>query len=322
MNLDFKKGYSVYTKKSENLVIVTPHSGPSILSPVARDEYSDTLGSYLWKEIDGKLIIANISRDRLLGIDFNRDIPKLKSALDNYKVFESGVDQEKIHEFTKKYAFVASSEGDYDMRLRIYQNFWSEVETGKVIILVHRAFNRLKTLPSIMDIILFGDEKLKNKVNEIITKLNSKYYYFLQSVEKDYKQAILSETRRFILDILMNNGGFSLDKMGVTKRKTIEKDIEKLKKYASPVLVEDLRRNFNPHNFITATENALLRVGIPQITLEAVHDGSLAHGPKRKLFPSNKIVIEVESTQFLSFWHPQIGAKILRDLISDVKDLY
>ena len=173
-----------------------------------------------------------------------------------------------------------------------------------------------------MDIIVFGENhRLKEKINEIILRLNSKYFNFLQTVERDYKQSILFETRRIILDILMNNGSFSLDKIGVIKRKAIEKDLESIKKYASPVLVEDLRRNFTPHNFITATENALSRVGMPQITLESVHDGSLAQGPKRKLFPSSKIVIEIESTQFLSFWHPQIGAKIIKDLISDVKNL-
>ena len=142
MIVDFKKGYSIYIKKPEELVIATPHSGPSIFSPVARDEYSDTLASYLWGEVGGKLIIANISRNRLIGIDLNRDIPTQKDAIENYKVFELSVDQEKIHEYMKRYAFVASSWEDYERRLRIYQNFWSEVELGNIIVLIHRAFNR------------------------------------------------------------------------------------------------------------------------------------------------------------------------------------
>ncbi len=320
MDLDFKRGYSVYTRKLHNLVITTPHSGPSMFSPVARDDYSDTMASYLWGDIGGKLIIANITRNRLLGVDLNRDIPPLKSAIEHYSIFESEVDQEKIHEYMKRFAFVASSEDDYERRLRIYQNYWSEVESGDTIMLIHRAFNRLKTLPSIMDIIILGNERLRDKFSGIITKLNNKYYNFLKTVEKDYKQATLIETRRFILDILMNSE-FDMDKMGLIKRKAIEKDLIKMKRYASPVLVEDLRRNFTAENFINATENALSRVGMPQITLETVHDGSFAHGPKRKLFYLNKVVIEVEATQFLSFWHPQVGAKILRDLISDVKNI-
>jgi len=319
MQIDFRRGYSIYIKKPEDLVIAAPHSGPSVNSAIARDDHSDTLASYLWGSTGGKLIISNISRNRLLGVDLNRDIPASKIAIENYKVFELGVDQEKIHEYMKKYAFVASSDDDYETRLRIYQNFWSEIENGRIIVLIHRAFNRLKTAPSIMDVIVFGENKnLKQHITEVVAKLNSKYFNFLQSVEKDYKQSIMSETKRAVLDILFNYNRFDLNNMGLTKRKTIELDIEKMKKYASPVLVEDLRRNFTPQNFISATENALSRMNLPQITLESVHDGSLAHGPKRKLFPSNKIVIEVESSQFLSFWHPQIGAKILRDLIDEL----
>ncbi|MBI4155538.1 hypothetical protein HY498_05650 [Candidatus Woesearchaeota archaeon] len=322
MFIDFKKGYSIYIKKPEDLVIAAPHSGPSINSPIARDDHSDTLASYLWNEVGGKLVLSNISRNRLFGVDLNRDIPALKIALENYKIFELGIDLEKIDAYMKKYAFVAYSEEDYERRLRIYQNFWSEIENGRIIVLIHRAFNRLKTAPSIMDIIIFGENKnLRSYVTEAISKLNSKYYKFLQFIENDYKQAIIAETKRFILDIMFSYNSFNLNNIGIIKRKAIELDIEKMKKYASPVLVEDLRRNFTPQNFIKITENALSRMGLPQITLESVHDGSLAHGPKRKLFPSEKIVIEIESTQFLSFWHPQIGSKILRDLIEELKNL-
>ena len=59
---------------------------------------------------------------------------------------------------------------------------------------------------------------------------------------------------------------------------------------------------------------------IPQITIEAVHDGSLALGAYNKLFPKHdKTVIEVESNGFLNFWHPHMASKIILDVIEKIK---
>lgn len=317
MKFEFNRGYTVYKDSNPRLVIAAPHCGPALEVTTSRDDNSETVASLCWRKMGGTLVISNMSRKRLWGVDFNRDIPPIKTALNTFKIFFEEKEVDKMHNYRKKYAWVAKDETDYYNRLKIYQNFWAEVGKGDYILLIHRTFTRIKAIPSIMDIITFGQAGIKeNVIKEIVQEINAKYFDFFQKVEKDYKQAVYFETKRLISDLLRIYGSLSPEKIDIEFKENIEKDLEKIKKYAKPAVCNQLEKAFTPHHFLEAVESALENSPTPKITMNKVYNGALALGPKRKLFPSRgKVVIEVEPNAFINFWYPHIAADIIEDII-------
>jgi len=317
MNPQFKRGYITYTNSDNNVVIIAPHSGPAVEFSTARDDNSETVASLLFKKIKGKLIISNMPRNRIWGVDFNRDIPSLKTALTAYEKFLGKKDKRYLFDFRQKYAFVASNEDDYENRLTIYQNFWGEIIKGKYIILIHRSFPRVKSLPSIMDFVTFKDNGVKNGViHEIVTSINEKYYNFLSDIDLAYKKMIMFEQERAVINNLKIYKTINPLRLQGEYKVSIEKDLEKIETYASKYYVEKLKDNFTPQNFLEACRSALDNSPTPQITIENVFDGSLAHGPNRKLFPAKgRIVLEAEPSRFLNFWYPKVTAEIIKDVL-------
>ena len=321
MEINFKKGYSVYDKDNNECVFVAIHAGPAIENPVHRDDHSETVASLCWKQIGGKLIISGVSRDRLWGIDFNRGIPSLSQALKNYQLFDDGENNTVKLDYSKKYAWVSKDEKEYHEKLKIYQNFWEDASKGKYVILIHKNFPKMKAVPSIMDFITFSEQGVKKKViQKIISEMNSKYFDFFEKIKNDYRNAILADTRRFVLNVLRIYEHFDPNKMSPGHKTAIEKDLEKVTKYADKIALNRLKNNFSPYNYLMCVENALNHIPLPQITIEAVHDGSLALGAYNKLFPKHdKTVIEVESNGFLNFWHPHMASKIILDVVEKIK---
>jgi len=320
MNVNIKKGYVVYSKEDTNLIFIVPHAGHAVENPVHRDDHSDTVASLCWKEMGGRLIMSSVSRNRLFGIDFNRTVPSIKEALNKYKEFLEKSEKISLLDYTKKYAWVAKDETDYYERLKIYQSFWNEAVDGKYIILLHKNFPKIKAVPSIMDFITFSNAGIKKSlIKNIVNQVNSKYFDFFEKIKTDYRNAILADTRRYILNIVRIYEHFDPNKMSQAHRNAIEKDLEKITKYSDKIALMRLKNNFTPYNFLMCTENALKYIPIPQITIEAVHDGKLALGPYNKLFPKrDKTVIEVESNGFLNFWHPHMAAKIIKDVVENI----
>lgn len=322
MKIEFKRGYTIYnSEKINEIMLVAPHSGPALASPVTRDDHSETVAARCWELIGGKLIVSSMTRDRLFGVDFNRYIPPVKSAIEHYPLFLDDHKNEKRYKYTKKYGWVAKDEEDYYNRLQIYQNFWEDVSQGKIIIFVHKNFPKIKAVPSIMDIVTFSQKGIKKKViKEIVEGVNAKYFDFFQKIAIDYKQAVVIETKRYVLDTLRIYEHFNPNEMSHWRRESIEKDLKKITEYADKIALNRLRNNFTPYNFIEAVKNAVGKIPLPCVTIEDVHDGSLALGPVNKLFPhKDKVIIEVECNGFLNFWHPHMAAKMIRDVINKLK---
>ena len=318
MNIEFKRGYTIYsTQKNEEIVFVTPHSGPALVSPVPRDDHSETVGMRCLELLGGTLVVSNMSRDRLFGVDFNRYIPSLQTALEHYPCFLEEHTSEKCYKYTKKYAWVAKDEKDYYNRLQIYQNFWEEVSKGKIIIFIHKNFPKIKAVPSIMDFVTFSQKGIKKSVIKgIVEGINSRYFDFFQKIAVDYRQSVVSETKRFVLNVLRIYEHFNPNEMSIFYKESIEKDLKKVSEYADIIAMNHLRRSFTPHTYLSAVKNAVERSPLPRITVESVHDGSLALGPVNKLFPQkDKIIIEVECNGFINFWHPHMAAKIIKDVV-------
>ncbi len=321
MEMRFKRGYIVYKNNKSNFVTVAPHSGPALENPTSRDDNSETVGSKCWNKFGGKFVVSNMPRNRILGIDFNRDIPSLNEAVGNYNSFVKNEDLDTINSYRKKYGWVSKNEGDYYDKLSIYQNFWADVDSGNPIVFLHRAFPRIKAIPSIIDIVTFKDEGTnKNKIRKIVADLNKEYAPFMKRLEFDYKKMILFEEKRLIYNTIKTFKTFNLSKIRGETKDGIMKDIEKIREYADENFMRALSQNFNPDTFLAAVDNALKNSPAPKITIENVFNGSLALGPKRKLFPTNKTILEIEPSRFMNFWYPETVAEIVGKLLKRIDE--
>ncbi|MBS3146918.1 hypothetical protein J4471_04455 [Candidatus Woesearchaeota archaeon] len=320
MEILFKEGYCIYEDNKNDIVIATPHSGPAFETSTARDDNSETVASLCWRKLGGKLVVANVPRKRLWGVDLNRDIPDLNLALNMFNLFKNTDDNdEKLYQYRRRYAWVAKDETDYNHRLAIYKNFWKEVNDAKYVILVHRALTRIKNISSIIDIVIVNDTKNKPKIKDIIRDTNNKYYEFLKKIEPSYKKMVMFEEERFVSNILRVSNQFSLDKINGEFETHLKQDLEKIKLFATPKYYKYLNEDFNSQNFLRAVKNVIDNSPIPQVTMEYAFDGSLAYGPRHSLTNLNeKIVIEVESSRFLNFWYPEVAAEMISDIAEKI----
>ncbi len=321
MQINFYSGFVVY-KNGRGPTYVTPHSGPALETTTSRDNNSETVASLCWLKTGGTLIVSNIPRKRLLGIDFNRDTPPLKKALGYYEKFKKDEDQEALYEYRKKYAWVARDKDDYMNRLKIYNSFWNEVRKGHFIVLVHRAYTRLKAVPSVMDLSTFRGRGIDTRfLKRVIYDINSKYSEFFELTDFEYKNVVYLEQKKVINNILRVYGDFDLKKIKADFLTNIKKDLRIIKRYAKKRLKERLDDDFSPQNFLLATRSVLEKIGNPKITVEHVFKGSLATGPKRQLFPArNKIIIQFEPTDFLNSWYPNEASDMIIEIINRVTE--
>ena len=321
MQVRFYPGFVVY-KNGKGPTYVTPHSGPALETTTSRDDNSETVASLCWLKTGGTLVVSNIPRKRLLGVDFNRDIPSLEKAMDYYEKFRKDEDQEALYEYRKRYAWVARDKEDYKNRLKIYQDFWSEVRKGHFIVLVHRAFTRLKAVPSVMDLSTFQGRGVDTRfLKRVVSDINTKYSEFFELTDFEYKNVVYLEQKRAINNILRIYGDFDLKRIKADFLINIKKDLRVIKRYANKRLKERLDDDFSPQNFLLATRSALEKIGNPKITVEHVFKSSLAKGPKKQLFPaSDKIIIQFEPTTFLNFWYPNEASDMIIETINRVTE--
>ena len=322
MEFRFDRGFSLYRKEGDSgLIIAAPHSGPALETVTSRDHHSETVASICWKNMGGTLIISHMPRKRLLAVDFNRDIPPQKLALEMFNVFLLASDNAIMENYRRNYGWVARDAADYEMRLSIYQNFWEEINKGDCILLIHRAFSRIKTIPSIMDVVSFGKRTNLKILNAVVDHINKKYSSFFKAITKDYRNAIVFESRRTVLKIMRVYDGFDPKQIGVEFQKNLKKDIEVIYKYADKYAADNLKRNFTPYYFVEAVKNAVVKTPEPRLTVSHVFSGDIAHGPKRKLLPDAKrIILEIEPCEFMNLWHPQMAARIIQDLVRGLQE--
>jgi hypothetical protein len=318
MQIDFNQGFTVYRNGKEP-VYVTPHSGPAFELPTTRDDNSETVASLCWMKTGGTLIVSNTTRKRAMGIDFNRDIPPVEDALRNWQDFINNQNPEKLYQYRKKYAWVARDYEDYENRLKIYENFWQEIKTKDFIVFIHRAFPRLKAVPSLMDLVAINLDK--NILNEIVEEINAKHLGFFKKIEKEYKAIILLEEERIITNIIRVYKKFGLDKMDIEFLNHLKKDLKAINKYAGKDVIKKLKENFTPNNFLVATKKALKKAEHPRITVEEIFKGTKSLGPQKQLSPENKIILQFEPTSFLNFRYPHKASEIITEIMDKVREL-
>ena len=321
MQVKFYPGFVVY-RNGRGPMYVTPHSGPALETTTSRDDNSETVASLCWLKTGGTLVVSNIPRKRLLGVDFNRDIPPFKKATEFYKMFDEDIDHEELYNYRKKYAWVARDIWDYRNRLMIYKNFWRIVKKGSFIVLVHRAFTRLKAVPSVMDLSTFHGKGIDTRfLKRVVNDINKRYSDFFNITDFEYKNVAYLEQKRVINNILRIYGNFNINNIEADFLANIKRDLKVIRKYSKKRFIERLDDDFSPQNFLLATRSALDRIGKPKITVEHVFKGSLATGPNRQLFPTRyKIIIQFEPTTFLNYWYPNEASDMIIEVINRVTE--
>jgi hypothetical protein len=317
MERSFFKGFTVY-RNGGDPVFVTPHSGPSFEVPTIRDENSDTVASLCWLKTGGTLVMSNMTRKRIWGIDLNRDPPSKEQALEMFPEFMADKNRAKLKEFRSKYAFVAKTAEDYFDRLKIYETFWTTVgNLGSVIILVHRKYARMKNYPSLMDIVTYEGKGVDMEtIKGVIAEINRKYGEQLMAMTEDYKATVLLEANRISSRILDVFGEFSQENIDAEYQTWLREDAEMLKKFVEPEMMENLKKGFTQEAFMAAVQAALAKPVIPEITLENFFKGRKALSVKSKFFNKQFLIMEVEVNAFFAGWYPSIAADIIVDIVN------
>ena len=325
MQIFYRKGYIVYKEKGEHdFTYVAPHAGAALEIPTSRDDNSETVASLCWMKTGGNFILSTMPRKRAFGVDFNRGIPKKREALELFDGFLSDKRPVRLHKFRNRYAWTAYSDEDYNKRMKIYQSFWNEVRTGHTIAFIHAAFNRLKLIPSIMDISTFDSKGVdKELLGEIVHDVNEEYGKFFREIDKSYKAVVLLEEERAINNILRVSETFGLDGMNPDFLENVRADLDAIRKYTSSGVMKELEKNFTPRNFLRASKKALVNMESPRVTIEHYFRSLKSVAPKKQILRNNskgRVVMNFECSRFINFWYPHQAADMITRIMERVKD--
>ena len=146
---------------------------------------------------------------------------------------------------------------------------------------------------------------------EIADKLNSKYGPFFLGIKLVHDKSISLKHETRLNQVFAKKRSYILEEL-------IQRDMEKIKKYAEPEIAKRLEKELTPENFMAGIESALSRAETPRITIENVFSGEKAFGPKKYLVGKAKAVVEIEFNEFLINHFPEKSAEILQDFVAEV----
>lgn len=329
MEFDLHNGFIVY-KNNYGPVFIALHAGHAFGSVFGRDDNSDVVCTKCWEKCGGTLILTTISRNRVYGIDFNRDIPPLDLAIEMYRKFQNKR-KRLIKQFERKYAFVAKNKTEYYSKLRVYTNLWSVIRnSGNFLVFLHRHYARLKNYPSLMDIITFKDIGIKRAILQgIIEEVNSLYSKFFRKIAKEFKEFILMEEKRimdagdraaFIEDV-KTILPWCYEKIESKKSLVLgkEKDLKSI--LMNKETLENIQDKRIQNKIIKVFRLALKNAPTPHITLEKVFSAEFAIAPLKQLLKAgNRIAIEIEVNEFLSRFYPDVAVDIVLELIRRIRE--
>lgn len=330
MDFEIYPGFIVY-KNGYGPVFIALHSGHAFGDVLGRDDNSDVISVKCWKKYGGTLILSTITRDRVYGIDYNRDIPPVETALEMYNKFINNRERD-IKQFKKKYAFVARTKTEYNTKLRIYNTLWSYIRnTGNFLVFLHRHYARIKNYPSLIDVITFKDIGIKRSILQgIIEEVNKTHKKFFKGIENDFKRFLLMEEKRV---------------MCINDKEAVSNDIkaimpwcyEKIEGKKTLIIgkekdFKDFLLNKETLNRITEKEvqkkmleifkKALKNAPSPRVTLEDIFSAEYAIAPMKQLLKSgNRIAVEIEINEFLSRFYPEKTVEIVLDIINRIREV-
>ncbi|OYT57149.1 MAG: hypothetical protein DRO96_01310 [Candidatus Aenigmatarchaeota archaeon] len=319
MRARFYEGFTVY-ENGVGPVYVVLHGGPALGAFAYRDETAETVGSFL-VEKGGTLIISNMARNRIYGIDMNRLPPPKAKALGMYKIFLDKPFSANAREYRKKYAWVAIDEREHEKKKKIYERFWHTTKSyGNFFVLLHRKFSLLKNYPSIMDLSTFDSKGIdRNTLKIIVDKINERYKTFFEKLRVPFMTEVLSKEKQILIEAKLEKEKLDVKKLKDKYQWTLAEELKMIKNYAPPHVFDRVRSKFTISRYMRAARIAAERCGPPLVTVERFFKGKLSYGPKKFLVHPNNIVVQVELDAFFNKYYPDETSNIMFEIITSIK---
>ena len=292
MDITIRKGFIVADSKKPGPTYVAPHAAVAFYKLWDNQDHGSHYIAFRLAKSGGRALISTITRERFLGIDFFRQEPAEKMALENYSKFQDDPSA-GTREYRKKYAWVAKNSEEHLFKKRLYENFWSETRNTKgSVLFIHRQFLNPIRHPSLLDVIPFNYEK---ETQEAIGKVNEKYHKLFMSLFPFYKEMFNFKSRWIEFKYELER----LSELDVSlfegKRPQISRRIKKFheKTIKQPYLEVTYKRNFKGTPVKPIIKRDFLSLGYP--------------------------ILHLEVSEFLSKRFPEIASQIIKSLLEEIE---
>lgn len=205
MSFHIKKGYIISDTNTLGPIFVAPHAAIAFHKPGDNQDLNTHHIAYkLAMNMGGKALVSSVSRERHVGIDYFRNPPNQKIALENYESFGKNISR-FTKNYRREYAWVARDRQQHKSKQRIFNNFWNEIKYNKgPVIFVHRQYLNPIRHPSAIDIIPFNYHE---EAQEIINELNEKYRLTFRQLFPVYIDAFRFKTKCIMMKLRLEEEG-------------------------------------------------------------------------------------------------------------------
>jgi len=286
MNFEYKPHYVLYDSGKRGCLFVAPHAGIAFRKPGDyQDEGTHYIAYRLAKELGGKALISNITREKEIGVDFFRSPPSQENALKYYEQLRSGRKKDTMA-FRKKNAWVARDVAEHSLKSVIFNDFWNVIKESHVpVIFVHRQFLNPIRHPSLIDVIPFNHTKATQAA---MKRVNKKYEKVFEELFEMYKLSFEFKTRCVMFKGKLEKHGLAMFKKKRPKiQKRVDKFIEKTRRM--PYIRLTYKRNFKGESVREMVEQHLLDKDHP--------------------------ILHLEISEFLTNRYPMLAVHLIRDLM-------
>ena len=268
---------------------VAPHAAVSFHKPASNQDEGTHYVAYRLVREGGRAIVSAVTRERDIGIDFFREPPPRKLALETYRLFKENR-QKETRAFRKKYAWVARNPQEHTRKQRIFRSFWGEIakSRGPIVFLHSQYLNPIRH-PSLIDVIPFNSQ---NRVRALLKDLNRKHSRLFKELLPLYKGALEHKTRaiKFKKRFSMETGEQVFEGLEPKIERRIDRFERKLE--LMPYLELTYMRNFQGRPVRDMVKRDLLPLGVP--------------------------VLHLEMSEFLTKRYPEIAAYLVKDIVRGV----
>ncbi|MBI4018882.1 MAG: hypothetical protein HY364_01345 [Candidatus Aenigmarchaeota archaeon] len=311
LSFRYMPGFNIIESGKPGPIFVAPHSTLTYRSAEREDVGAENLAFAGVDIMGGSAIISSIPRHGMLGIDYNRSVPK-KTQLVKDMSYIKGNDNLTL--YYKNYAWMAQNPAQDAYKKKIYSSFWKTAEMmGKrhkkpLFLFCHTLSSRIKNLPSAVDLITGrGTWFDKGKLERMVAKLNRKYDFaqYREDWILDMKFHAMMEKKIF------GRHFTSIKDSKGMRREWMLQDIEK----ANRILGKKLDiKTIDFLEYYRAIEDVMKKSEI-KITVENVYFGDTARPVSRLLERTNGSGLEVEAQSFLNENHAEDVVKIIQELV-------
>ena len=184
MDFRIKRGYIIANSGKPGPLYVAPHAAPAYYKPGDHQDHNTHYISFHLAKNGGMALIASLSREKDIGIDFFRTFPNQKTAVSSFPIFEDG-NQQDISRRKRRFAWAAKNITEHAIKMEIYTKFWTIIKNyDGPIVFVHRQFFNPIRHPSLMDVIPYNHHEF---FKGMVEKLNEKYKEIFDKMFPVYK---------------------------------------------------------------------------------------------------------------------------------------